>query len=182
MKLILPAVPIWVYISAVHIPAGCGKQCSSYPFKVTVPCPPSGDLTARWQASSLPPVGSVVPPSSLHHLWHSMSRHFCMVAHQKTTRSLLAGSDSCWLSTLKQFSDQGQPALSQAAVSRPDHLCTLDDTPGILQGYWESEEEAPWFRNGSQMPREPAETRGWHANKWANCKHQPVYKHPAVLE
>lgn len=39
-------------------------------------------------------------------------------------------------------------------MSRPDHLSTLGDTPGIFQGYWESEQEVPCFKNGSQMLRE----------------------------
>lgn len=158
---------------AVHISCGCGKPHSSYLYRLQFHVSPSGDTPAPsscWY--------SWPPPLYLHHFWHSPQRDIsAWLPTKKTTRSLSAGSDSWCLSTPKHFSDQGHSAPSQDTVSRADCLCTLNDTPGIFQGYWESEQEVSWFKNGSPMLREPAETRGQRATKWANCKHQSIYKH-----
>lgn len=125
-----------------------------------------------------PPAGRADLPLSLHHFWHSPLRDIsAWLPTKKTTRPLSAGSDSWCLRTLKHFTDQGQSAPSQTTVSRADCLCTLNDTSGTFQQYWESEQEVSQFKNVSLVLREPAETREQCATKWANCKHQSIYKH-----
>lgn len=139
-----------------------GKTTQQLPVQVAVPCFPF-----RWHARSLllPVELSPFYPCTTFNIHHWETFLHACPPKKNHKVSLSAGPDSWCLSTLKHFSDQGQPAPSQATVSRADCVCTLNDTPGTFQGYWESEQEVSWFKNGSPMLRGPAETRGQCATK-----------------
>lgn len=122
------------------------KTTQTYLYRLQFHVSPSGDTPAPsscWY--SWPPLYPCTTFDTHH--WETFL-HGCP---PKKPQGLSAGSDSWCLRTLKHFSDQGQSAPSQATVSRADCLCTLNDTPGTFQGYWEREQEVSWFKNGTQL-------------------------------
>lgn len=144
--------------AAVHISSGCGKPHSSYLYRLQFHVSPSGDMPA---------------PSSCWYSWLPLypcttfdTHHWEIFLHgcppKKPQGLSLLGQipDALahWNTSVTRVSQHpAKPQCQELTV------CTLNDTPGIFQGYWESEQEVSWFKNGSPMLRDPAETRGQHA-------------------
>lgn len=153
---------------AVHISSGCGKPHRSYLYRLQFHVSPSDDTPAPsscwygWPPFILAQLLTLTPLIFLHGCPPKNPQALSLLG--QIPDALAHGNTS----VTRVSQHPAKPQCQELTVSAL-WMTLLEFSKGIGK----VSRKCPVLK----MLREPAETRGQSVTKWANCKHQSIYKH-----